>query len=405
MAILLVMLVIVISVAVVFGTKHSSEPRTGSSGASSEPSNGNLRNTSRSSIPKWARGGYLDPFDWYDTLDFNVTFTDAKVGGLYIMGLNDTWDDSTRANDNVPALIEKWDYGVMPFRGVNLGGWLRIEPFITPSLFASYNPEQAVVDEWSLSRYLGPATAKSTLEQHYAEWVQESTFAEIKVAGFDHVRIPFSYWAVTTYDGDPYVPMISFRYLLRGIEWARKYGPRIYLDLHGAPGSQNGWNHSGHQGPIGWLNGTDGELNAQRTIDIHEQLITFFTQPRYKNIIAMYGLVNEPRMSVLPEETVLEWSKNAIEAIQGNGYQGLLVMGDGFLGLPSWKGKMQGHEGLVLDAHQYAIYSLGLLSLNHHDKVSFACDGWTQQLKNSIEIASGFGPTMVGEWSQADTGA
>lgn len=359
------MLAVVIPAAVIVSAREHS-PRSQNS------------SDSHSIIPIWARDGYLDAFDWHDTLDFNVTFTDATVGGLYIMGLNDTWDDSTRANENVPALNEQWEYGVMPFRGVNLSGWLSIEPFVTPSLFLDYLPELAIVDEWTLSEHLGPAQARSTLEQHYSQWVRYSTFAEIQAAGFDHVRIPFSHWAVTTYAGDPYVPMISFRYLLRGIEWARKYGLRIYLDLHGAPGSQNGWNHSGRQGAIEWMNGTDGAKNAQRTIDIHKQLATFFSQPRYKNIITMYGLVNEPKMSALPENEFLDWSQQAIEAIRGQGYDGLLVMGDGFLGLQSWRGRMQGYGGLVLDAYQYAIYSLGLLSLNHYDRVNFACGAWTQ---------------------------
>ena len=29
--------------------------------------------------------------------------------------------------------------------------------------------------------------------------------------------------------------------MFNSIEWARKYGLRIYLDIHGLPGSQNGW--------------------------------------------------------------------------------------------------------------------------------------------------------------------
>jgi glucan 1,3-beta-glucosidase len=42
------------------------------------------------------------------------------------------------------------------------------------------------------------------------------------------------------------------RYFLKAIEWARKYGIRINLDLHTAPGSHNGYNHSGMLGPLGW---------------------------------------------------------------------------------------------------------------------------------------------------------
>lgn len=319
------------------------------------------------------------------------------------MGLNSTWDDNTQANPNVPKLNAEWQYGTMKMRGINLGGWLSIEPFISPSLFDGYSTSDNVVDEWTLSQTLGATNAKTTLEQHYATWVDEQTFADIAAAGFDHVRIPYSYWAVTTYSGDPYVPLVSWRYLLRGIEWARKYGLRINLDLHGLPGSQNGMNHSGHQGLIGWLNGTDGTLNGDRSIDIHNQLSQFFAQPRYKNIIALYGLANEPRMTFLDPTTVIDWSQRAITTIRDNDFENLIVVGDGFWALDSWKGVLSNNTKVVLDAHQYVIFNTGQIVFNHTAKVQYACAGWTQQAKQSMNTNTGFGPTIFGEWSQADT--
>lgn len=370
---------------------------------STKPSNSNLDGMSESNIPKSAQGTVLDPFTWYDTVDLNVTYTAATVGGLSIMGLNSTWDDSTRANDNVPALTTAWKYGTMPIRGVNLGGWLSIEPFITPSLFNGYTTHDNVVDEWTLSSTLGASKAASTIEQHYSSFVTEQTFADIQAAGIDHVRIQFSYWAVTTYDGDPYVPLISWRYLLRGIEWARKHGLRVNLDLHGLPGSQNGWNHSGRQGTIGWLNGTDGTLNGQRSLDIHNQLSQFFAQPRYQNIVTLYGLVNEPRMTYLDVDTVLNWTTSAIDIIRKNNVSAVIAFGDGFMGLENWQGKLQGIDNLLLDVHQYVIFNTEQIALNHSAKVNFACGGWTEQMVESENTSTGFGPTLCGEWSQADT--
>ncbi|KAK5109473.1 hypothetical protein LTR62_007033 [Meristemomyces frigidus] len=405
-AIVVLLLAIIIPVGVVVSQHKSSGSSRGGGGSNSttsQPSNNNLKGMSENEIPKQYQGTYLDPFTWYDTGDFNVTFTDQMVGGLSLMGLNDTWDDSKQANPSVPALNKEWTYGTQQVHGVNLGGWLSIEPYMTPSLFSGYSSHDNVIDEWTLTSTLGPTKAKSTLEQHYSSFVTEQTFIDIQAAGFDHVRIPFSYWAVVTYDGDPYVPNISWRYLLRGIEWARKYGIRINLDLHGAPGSQNGWNHSGRQGAIGWLNGTDGTTNGDRTISIHNQLSTFFTQPRYQNIVAMYGLVNEPRMVELDTSTVLDWTTNAVAAIRKNNYKGIIVFGDGFMGLDNWQGKLQNIPNLLLDVHQYVIFNVQQITLNHHDKIQFACDGWTQQALRSMNTATGFGPTLCGEWSQADT--
>jgi glucan 1,3-beta-glucosidase len=309
------------------------------------------------------------------------------VGGLSIMGLFDDYDDSTQANHNVPPLNEAFDYGSMPIRGVNIGGWLIIEPFITPSYFSEAD---GVIDEWTLSTSLGTTEAKQTIETHYMNWVTESTFKEIRDAGLDHVRIPYGYWAVKTYDGDEWVPNVSWRYLLRAIEWARKYGLRVNLDLHSVPGGANGWNHSGRLGVMNWLsNSTEGRQYGQDTLDIHNSLSQFFAQDRYKNIVTIYGLVNEPRMLLLDVDTVITWSEEAYKIIQGNGYNGYVVFGDGFLGLSKWQGAFEGYTKMLLDVHQYVIFDTGLLPKTHAEKISFACNDWANQMVASLNKSTG----------------
>jgi hypothetical protein len=56
----------------------------------------------------------------------------------------------------------------------------------------------------------------------------------------NHVRIPIGYWA---YDVGPSEPYISgqHNYLLKAIAWAATYNLKVIVDLHGAPGSQNGY--------------------------------------------------------------------------------------------------------------------------------------------------------------------
>ena len=390
----LVILIIVIVVAVVVSQKKKS------GGDDSDSSN--LDGEDRSEIPDKWKNTYLDPWSWETTDGFNTTFTDEMVGDLPVMGLDTEWDDSTRANDKVPPLDEPWgSYGKKPARGVNLGGWLSLEPFIVPSLF-DYPADMGIVDEWNLCQKLGHS-ATETLEKHYASFVTEDTFKDIANAGLDHVRIPFSYWAVEIYEGDPYVFRTSWRYLLRSIEWARKYGLRVNLDLHALPGSQNGWNHSGKKGKIGWLNGTDGKLNADRAHDIHDRLSKFFAQDRYKNIITHYGFANEPRMTDLKVSDVIGWTEKAYKIIRDNGVKAIGVFGDGFMGLEKWQGLMPGYDDMALDVHQYVIFNDDLIAFTHKEKVKFACDGWSQQTELSMDRNQGYGPTLFAEWSQADT--
>ncbi|KAG5984022.1 hypothetical protein E4U55_006387 [Claviceps digitariae] len=391
-----ILLIIIIVVAVVVSKNNSAgNPKSKSTSSS-------LDGKDASKVPTQWKNTYLDPWSWKSTTDFNVTFTDQTVGGLPVMGLFTSWDDSAKANDKVPALGEDWGpYATRPARGVNLGGWLSLEPFITPSLF-NYDSRLGIVDEYTLCKYLG-RTAADVLENHYATFVTEDTFRDIAAAGLDHVRIPYSYWAVEIYDGDPYIFRTSWRYLLRGIEWARKYGIRVNLDLHALPGSQNGWNHSGRLGPIGWLNGTDGQLNARRSLEIHDKLSQFFAQDRYKSIISHYGLANEPKMTYLKASEVIQWTEDAYAVVRKNGVKALVVFGDGFMGLDNWKGLMTGYDDMVLDVHQYVIFNQDQINFSHQKKVQYACTGWTQQAQQSMDRSTGYGPTLFAEWSQADT--
>lgn len=375
-AIAVVLLIVIIAAAVSAGKSKSTSGSSGSGSSSSGASSTPRNDCDAKDIPDGAKGTYLDISTWLDTADFNCTYTEETVGGLSVMGLFSDWDDSKAANGNVPPLNKQWQYGKTPIRGVNVGGWLSIEPFITPSLF-NYPASANVVDEYTLTRKLGNSAA-SVIEQHYATFVTKQTFVDIANAGLDHVRIPYPYWAVTTYDDDPYVPQIAWRYLLRAIEWSRQCGLRVNLDLHALPGSQNGWTHSGKLGGIDWIMGSNGATNAQRSIDIHNRLSQFFAQDRYKNVVTMYGLVNEPKMLVIPPEQVVAWNEKVIPVVRGNNLTQLLVFGDGFLALDSWHGVFQNVDNkLVMDTHQYQIFNVGQLKLPYKDKVSLACSGWT----------------------------
>lgn len=354
-------------------------------------------------IPDDAAGTWMDPTSWFDMTGLNCTYTDETIGGLPLAGLNSSWDDSARANEDVPPLDKDWgSYTKRPIRGVNLGGWLSLEPFITPSLF-EYDEDDEVIDEYTLCKHLGPEKSKEILEEHYATFITENDFKNIVNAGLDHLRIPFSYWAVDTFEGDPYVKGVAWRYLLRGIEWARKYGLRVKLDLHGLPGSQNGWNHSGRAGIIRFLEGADGDKNAERALEIHDSLSQFFAQDRYRNVVVFYGLANEPARDIDNDE-VVEWTSDVFDLVEENGVEAMQVFSDSMMGLLTWQGKLTGKGNqLVIDAHIYSIFDAALLAYTHEEKISLACNDWADMVEASLDTKTGFGPTIVGEWSQADT--
>merc|ERR1712086_510208 len=91
-----------------------------------------------------------------------------------------------------------------PIRGVNLGGWLVLEPWITPKLFEMANigvPRNAdnalqIVDEysWHNTSLVGSMNRTAMIEDHWRNWVQYKHLATLKAAGVTHLRIPVGYW-------------------------------------------------------------------------------------------------------------------------------------------------------------------------------------------------------------------
>lgn len=64
-------------------------------------------------------------------MENGTTFTYVNTfGGQWRSGLT---DNGAQAQSYTPPMNESWDYAKNPILGVNLGGWLVIEPFIVPS--------------------------------------------------------------------------------------------------------------------------------------------------------------------------------------------------------------------------------------------------------------------------------
>ena len=108
-----------------------------------------------------------------------------------------------------------------------MGGWLILEPYITPSIFQNAG---GAVGEWTLCEK--NSDAESILQSHWASWVTESDIQKIAGAGFNLVRIPVGYWAFEKYPGDVFIQGAA-EYLDQAVGWAASAGLQIWIDLHG----------------------------------------------------------------------------------------------------------------------------------------------------------------------------
>ncbi|KAI0759749.1 glycoside hydrolase [Trametes elegans] len=404
-AIVVVVLAVILPVYFTVIKKNDNSPSSGAARGGSSGSGGAAPN------PESPTGAVTGGDGSTITLADGTTFTYKNAfGGFWVDDPTDPYNNSAQAQSFTPPLSQPWDYSIDQIRGVNLGGWLVTEPFIAPALFEKYQnvtpspalPGGIVGDEWSLSVAMlndtSPGGGIQQLEQHYATFITEQDFAQIAGAGLNWVRLPIPYWAIETWPGEPFLAKTAWKYVLLAFKWARKYGLRIYLELHTVPGSQNGYNHSGRSGPINFLNGYMGIANAQRTMDYIRYITEFISQKEYQDVVPMFGPINEPLLGIIGRDQLTRFYlqvHDMIRGITGIGKGAYIVIHDGFQGTGSWKDFLPGSDRIILDTHPYVAFGG---DFNH------PLDYWPQVgciAYSNNQSQTDFGITLSGEFSGA----
>jgi glucan 1,3-beta-glucosidase len=266
-------------------------------------------------------------------------------------------------------------------RGVNLGSWLVLEKWMVPDVFRGTE----VGDEYNLCLALG-SKAKSRLERHRETFITAEDFRYIRDHGLNTVRLPVGYWALEA--PKPYVE--NSRYIKFALDQCQRNGLKLLLDLHGAPGSQNGWDHSGRSGPINWPKDPE---NIRETLRVLES----FAQ-QYGKHPALYGieLLNEPRPEV-PLDILQQFYQDAYAALRKYLSPDVaIVFHDSFRPL-AWKQFMQepAFANVVLDTHMYQCFGEKDKVRTAEEQLYFALN--RKQTLDQMQREEL--PTIVGEWS------
>ncbi|CAF3109376.1 unnamed protein product [Rotaria sp. Silwood2] len=218
--------------------------------------------------------------------------------GIILLGISSGLTITKRSL--LDTLREDIKNGHIPMKGVNLGGWLVAENWMTKGSPAWNGVPDDIANkgEYQTMQYLGHAKGDNQFKQHRDSFITEQDFRDISAAKMNTVRIPVGYW-ITGFDhsggGDPngwqvFAPN-AINYLDRAIrEWAPRYNLVVLISFHAAKGSQNGMDHSAASDPgkSHWGNYPE---NVQNTLDAVEWLAR-----RYNADAAFLGigLLNEP---------------------------------------------------------------------------------------------------------------
>jgi len=293
-----------------------------------------------------------------------------------------------------------FSYGVDKVRGVNLGGWLVLEPWITPSIFDKTGDER-IVDEYTFGQYQleDRNTAIATLKNHWDTWITESDIEAIALAGLNHVRIPIGYWAFDVSGGEPYIQG-QLPYLTKAIGWAETHGLKVIVDLHGVPGSQNGFDNSGQRliRPL-WQTKT---TNVQRSNAIIKTLAN-----EYKDnpVVTVIAPLNEPAgfygQQIL--NTIKQFWYDSYATIRypyGTSKQSntIVMIHDAFQPDAYWNGFMPSpkYSKVFLDTHIYQMFSIPEDALSNAQHIQTTCGMLSSLTASQL-------PLVVGEWTPAVT--
>jgi len=303
-------------------------------------------------------------------------------------------------------------------KGVNLGGWLVIQPWVTPSLFYQFEgrPREATaMDMHSFCAILGPWEGNRQLREHWQKWVTKEDLEQLVQQGINTVRVPVGDWMWTPYE--PYAGCTTgaLEELLRVIQICTRVGLKLLIDLHGVRDSQNGFDNSGHIMNVTWSqDGTsfahwpyrsaswqgtfDPQTmtyssvswdNVRATVQILQRIAISLRQ--YPAVIGLEAL-NEP-WQFTPLDLLKTFYWESYWAVRATAPHWLFVIHDAFR-FDSWAGFMKGCAGVALDTH---IYQAWFDIRSQQSFLDNACS-WRQRIRDVQENGM---PVIVCEWSLA----
>jgi glucan 1,3-beta-glucosidase len=285
----------------------------------------------------------------------------------------------------------------MRLRGVNLGGWLVLEKWMTPSLFEGL----AATDETTWCAELG-RKAPARLRTHWDTFIRREDFEWLAAVGINAVRIPLGHWIF----GPPYPrhakyggvahPFVEggIEVLDRALGWAAELGLRVVLDLHAAPGCQNGFDNGGIKDVCEWH--TREEYLAH-SVEVLGRLAA-----RYRTSASLHAIevLNEPRWDV-PTDLLKAYNLRAYDAIRAHcpPERVAVVFHDGFRTHREYLGFMQppAFRNVIFDVHRYQCFDRADIDMDITGHVHKAGVLWRDEadiIQRELNL-----PAIAGEWS------
>lgn len=275
--------------------------------------------------------------------------------------------------------------------GVNLTGWLSLESWVTPELFAG----TGALAEEDFIRTLGFELYADIVAEHRSTFITETDFKLIARRGFNAVRLPVP-WYVLGKDGPepgPYIGCID--QVDDAMDWASRHGIVVLLVLDMNPGAQGEEDllYSTGRGRRDDMIGVISALTGRYVSSSALFGIEVASEPVAQRRKGLFGITEG-----VPPHVLRNYYRDAYDAVRAAGGEGpCVVLPDA--GMPgAWRGFMatRRYRNICLDCHLY----------HYADQVDATGPSGAAALVNRSREAlrqankSGL-PVMVGAWSGA----
>ncbi|XP_049380599.1 probable glucan 1,3-beta-glucosidase A isoform X1 [Solanum stenotomum] len=247
--------------------------------------------------------------------------------------------------------------------------------------------------DYQLANGYGHNKAKDVLKKHRNSFITVDDFDFLYRHGINTVRIPVGWWIVS--DSNPPAPFIggSLEALDNAFSWAQAYNIKCIIDLHAAPGSQNGMEHSASRdGTVNWQ--TSPEHIAQ-TLDAIE-----FLASRYAVHPALLGieLLNEPSAADVSLDILVPFYKQGYQIVRKYSSTAYVIFCQRIGNADPFELYQAniGSSNTVVDLHYYNLFDRYFDKLTSSENIQFLYKNRQSQIQ---ALNSANGPLVfVGEW-------
>lgn len=319
-------------------------------------------------------------------------------------------------------------------RGVNLGGWLVLERYITPYQFAitdchvrgdfcwysgalsapspndptykecninncqivtipnAYNKSDYPIDEVTLAQAFrgNNGTMSSTkfqkniaeqwFDYHFMNFIKMEDLVQIQQAGVTHMRVPVPHWIMgDVLPHEPWIVGKRWEAFVQVCKWARELGLQVWPDIHTAPKSQNGFDNSGQALPYTtcqvWLN---DPINVKLSLSVIRKISQGVLDAEIQDVVTGIGLLNEPYADcdIDKYKSFIEAGLDLVRHILGA--DTVIYVSDMFqankFNNGTWWLDPSRYNNTYLDSHYYQVFDQSTRTLSPRQHIAFTCE-------------------------------